>query len=250
MGHRLGDGGTGALIGPGEVAAHDPTSAQDSVSAEDTAARLRFIKAETRLLAVPFVPEIRLWQADDATLLWQRTEDQLNTIGAALPFWAFAWAGGRGLARYVLDRPELVRGRRVLDFAAGSGLVGIAAAMAGAASVDAAETDPYAAAAIGLNAAENGVSITVSPRDIVGSAVAADLVLCGDIFYDRAMTAAVLPWLRRLAFEGVEVIVGDPGRSYRPESGTVLRASLTVPVEAALEDSAVKTVSILTILPL
>lgn len=238
MGHRPGDGGADALIGSGELAAPDPDS------------RLRFIKAETRLLAVPFVPEVRLWQADDATLLWQRTEDQLETLGAALPFWAFAWAGGRGLARYVLDRPDLVRGRRVLDFAAGSGLVGIAAAMAGAASVDAAETDPYAAVAIGLNAAENGVSIRAAARDIVGSAVAADLVLCGDIFYDRAMTAAVLPWLRRLASEGVEVIVGDPGRSYRPGNGTTLRASLTVPVEAALEDSVVKTVSILTILPL
>ncbi len=238
MGHRLRDGRDRTLTGAGEAAAEDPV------------ARLRFITAETRLRAVPFVSEIRLWQADDATLLWQRTEDQLETIGAALPFWAFAWAGGRGLARHVLDRPELVRGRRVLDFAAGSGLVGIAAALAGAASVTAAETDAYAIAAIGLNAAENGVTIWQAPGDIVGSRVDADLVLCGDIFYDRAMTAAVLPWLRGLAAGGIEVIVGDPGRSYRPASGIALRASLVVPVEVALEDSVVKTVDILTILPL
>ena len=237
MGDRLCDGGPHTL------------STTAPAVPDVAAARLRFIQAETQLAAVPFVPEISLWQADDATGLWQRSADELGGIGVALPFWAFAWAGGRGLARHVLDTPELVRGRRVLDFAAGSGLVGIAAAMAGATSVAAAETDVTAVAAIGLNAAANRVAITALAGDIVGGAVDADVILCGDIFYDRAMTAAVLPWLRRLAAGGIEVVAGDPGRSYRPESGTALRASLIVPVEAALEDSLEKTVRILTILP-
>ncbi|WP_425292902.1 class I SAM-dependent methyltransferase [Kaistia soli] len=200
-------------------------------------------------MPVPHVPEIRLWQADDATLLWQRSEDEIGVIGAALPFWAFAWAGGRGLARHVLDHPGLVRGRRVIDFAAGSGLVGIAAALAGASSVTSVEIDPFAIAAIALNAAANGVEVSPMIGDLVGSAVDADVMLCGDIFYDRAMTAAILPWLRELAASGVTVVVGDPGRSYRPGSGTILRAAITVPVEAALEDSDEKAVDILTILP-
>ncbi|MBZ9937457.1 50S ribosomal protein L11 methyltransferase [Mesorhizobium sp. BR1-1-16] len=237
MGGRLRDGGHFTLIIPGPAVP------------DDAAARIRFIQAETRLSPVPHVPEIRLWQADDATLLWQRSEDELGVIGAALPFWAFAWAGGRGLARHVLDRPELVRGRRVLDFASGSGLVGIAAALADASSVTAADIDPFAMAAITLNAAANRVAVTPLMADLVGAGVEADVVLCGDIFYDRAMTATVLPWLRRLAASGITVVVGDPGRSYRPEGGVALRATITVPVEAALEDSASKAVAILTILP-
>ncbi len=237
MGDRLRDGGPFTLTGAGPAVP------------DDAVARLRFIKAETRLMPVPAIPEIRLWQADDATLLWQRSADEIGSMLAALPFWAFAWSGGRGLARHVLDHPELVRGKRVLDFAAGSGLVGIAAALSGAASVSAAEIDDHAVAAIALNAAENGVEITTLAGDIVGTDIAADLVLAGDIFYDRAMTAAVLPWLRRLSATGIEVVAGDPGRSYRPAGGTVVRASVTVPAEPALEDAAEKTVRILSILP-
>lgn len=235
MGDRLRDGG------------HRPLSA--GAAPPGDAARRRFITAETRLAPVPLLPEIRLYQADDATALWQRTEDALGASGLALPFWAFAWAGGRGLARHVLDHPELVRGRRVLDFAAGSGLVGIASALAGAASVAAVDIDPFAVTAIDLNAAANGVAVAASVADLVGRDVDADMLVCGDIFYDRAMTAAVLPWLRSLAAAGIDVFAGDPGRRYCPSGGVALCGTVQVPVEIALEDSLEKAVRILAVLP-
>ena len=128
----------------------------------------RFILANTALMAPPHVPEIALHLADEAHDLWLRTEDELAEIGLPPPFWAFAWAGGQGLARYILDNPETVRGKRVLDFATGSGLVAIAAAKAGAASVTAADIDPSAAAAIGLNAVANAVEIAIDKRDPIG----------------------------------------------------------------------------------
>lgn len=198
-------------------------------------------------MAVPSLPEISLHLADDATALWSRSEAELGAAGAPLPFWAFAWAGGRGLARFILDRPDLVRGRRVLDFATGSGLVAIAAARAGAASVDAVDIDPFAVTACRLNAEANGVAVRAACTDRVGSAAGADLVLSGDIFYDRAMTAHVLPWLRTLAANGAELLVGDPGRRYCPEDGIRVLATLTVPTEPALEDAPWKQVRILAI---
>ena len=149
--------------------------------------RSAFILAQTRLVATPLAPEIRLHVADEATELWQKTEDELGRTGLPPPFWAFAWAGGQALARYVLDHPELVAGRRVLDFAAGSGLVAIAAAKAGAGIIEASEIDPFATAAIALNAAQNGVSLIVRPVDLVGSDDGWEVVLAGDVSYQRDM---------------------------------------------------------------
>ena len=145
--------------------------------------RTAFVRDNTRLLPVPHAPEIRLHVAEEATELWQRTEDELGEMGLPPPFWAFAWAGGQALARYVLDHPDMVAGRRVLDFASGSGLVAIAAARAGAARVEAADVDAFAAAAIALNAAANDVRIVPRLEDLVGRDEGWDTVLAGDICY-------------------------------------------------------------------
>jgi predicted nicotinamide N-methyase len=176
--------------------------------------RAAFIAANTRVLAVPHAPEIRLHVADEATELWHKTEEELGELGLPPPFWAFAWAGGQALARYLLDRPELVRGKRVLDFASGSGLVAIAAARAGAAAVEASDVDGFAIAAIGLNAALNGVAVEMRAADLVGSDEGWDAVLAGDIFYDRNIAERVTDWLFGIAERGATVLIGDPGRSY------------------------------------
>lgn len=231
----------------GDRLCHGGPCTLSAVAVAKEAERRRFIAAGTRLAPVAGLPEILLHQAEDATSLWRAAGQ--GAADAPLPFWAFAWAGGVGLARHVLDHPGLVRGRRVIDFAAGSGLIAIAAAKAGAASVEAVDIDPFAATAMRLNAAANGVAIAVATADIVGGVVDADLLLAGDIFYDRAMTDAVLPWLRRVAAANVEVIAGDPGRRYRPQHGVAPSATLTVPTLLTLEDSGRKTVRILTILP-
>jgi predicted nicotinamide N-methyase len=198
---------------------------------------VRFIRGNTALAAPPLLPEIRLHLATEVTPLWQATETLLARHGVPPPFWAFAWAGGQALARYLLDRPELVTGRCVLDFGSGSGLVAIAAAKAGAADVLAAEIDPFAAAAIGLNAAANGVAVTVHERDIVGvDDWPADIVAAGDICYERPMSERVVPWLRRLAGGGRLVLLGDPGRTYLPKDGLVELARYAVPTSRELED--------------
>jgi predicted nicotinamide N-methyase len=199
-----------------------------------------FILANTGLLAPPHVPEVRLHLADEAHDLWQKTEDELEEIGLPPPFWAFAWAGGQGLARYILDHPEVVSGRRVLDFATGSGLVAIAAKYAGAADLLAVDVDPWAADAVALNAAANGVTVDFRRVDLIGTAVDAEVVLAGDVFYDKAFAQALLPWFRRLAGEGRLVLVGDPGRSYLPKDCLEPLASYEVPVTRALEDAEVK----------
>ncbi|WP_210493697.1 class I SAM-dependent methyltransferase [Microvirga antarctica] len=203
-----------------------------------------FIRAETRLLPVPHAPEISLYVADEATALWQKTEDELGTIGLPPPFWAFAWAGGQALARYVLDHPDSVRGRRVLDFASGSGLVGIAAMMAGAAHVTAADIDPFAIAAIGLNGAANGVSLTACQTDLVGSDLGWDTVLAGDICYERDLARAVTDWLFGLQRRGATILLGDPGRAYLPHSRLELLAQYQVPVTRTLEDADIKKTSV------
>src|SRR6185312_15450407 len=145
-----------------------------------------FIAANTALIAPPHVPEIFLHLADEAHELWRRTEEELAEIGLPPPFWAFAWAGGQGLARYVLDHPETVRGRKILDFASGSGLVAIAAAMAGASSVVAADIDPFCQTAIRLNTEVNGVTVEFSGADLIGIDEGWDVVLAGDVFYDAS----------------------------------------------------------------
>ncbi|HEV7255186.1 MAG TPA: methyltransferase [Mesorhizobium sp.] len=200
----------------------------------------RFILANTAVSVPPHTSEIRLHLASEAHELWLKTEDELAGIGLPPPFWAFAWAGGQGLARFLIDHPESVRGKRALDFATGSGLVAIAAAKAGAARVKAADSDPFARAAIRLNAALNGVSITFTGRDMIGEDIDADLLLAGDIFYDRALAARVLPWFEHLAGRDVSILVGDPGRSYFPPEKFEALATYHVPVTRALEDAEVK----------
>ena len=199
-----------------------------------------FIHANTTFASPPHVPEIGLYLADEAHDLWHRTEEELQEIGLPPPFWAFAWAGGQGLARYVLDNPEVVRGKRVLDFATGSGLVAIAAAKAGAAEMVATDIDPFCASAVRLNAAANGVSVVFDGRDHVGEDIAADVLLAGDVFYDREFAERLVPWFSRLAEGGITVLVGDPGRSYLPRELLTKLAEYQVPVTRALEDAEVK----------
>jgi predicted nicotinamide N-methyase len=202
--------------------------------------REAFIRAETRLLPVPHAPEIRLHVAEEATALWQRTEEELGAMGLPPPFWAFAWAGGQALARYILDHPGLVRGRRVLDVASGSGLVAIAAAMAGASEVVAADIDAFATTAIALNAAANGVQVRPRHGDLVGSDEGWDVVLAGDIFYEREIAERVSSWLVHLERRGATVLIGDPGRSYLPRDKLLEIARYHVKVTRNLEDAEIK----------
>ena len=202
--------------------------------------RAAFIRANTRLLAVPHAPEISLQLADEATALWEKTEEELGEIGLPPPFWAFAWAGGQALARYILDRPEIVAGRRVLDFASGSGLIAIAAAMAGARDVEASEIDVFAVEAITINAKANGVLIGPRLGDMIDADEGWEVVLAGDVSYERDMAQRVTDWLERLAGRGATVLVGDPGRSYLARERLEPVAEYRVPVTRALEDSEIK----------
>nr|WP_133772104.1 methyltransferase [Enterovirga rhinocerotis] len=202
--------------------------------------RRAFILAQTRLLPVPHVPEVRLHLADEATALWERTEEELGEIGLPPPFWAFAWAGGQGLARYVLDHRDAIAGRRVLDVASGSGLVAIAAMLAGARAVEAADIDAFATEAILLNAEANGVAVRPRLEDLIGRDEGWDTVLAGDIFYDRDIAAAMEDWLRGLQERGATVLIGDPGRSYLPTERLEEVAAYSVPVTRALEDAEIK----------
>jgi predicted nicotinamide N-methyase len=199
-----------------------------------------FIRANTSLMAPPHVPEIRLHLASEAHELWLKTEEELEEIGLPPPFWAFAWAGGQGLARHILDHPEIVAGRTVLDFASGSGLVAIAAKRAGARHVLAVDIDPWAGMAVRLNAVENSVDLDFAGNNIISLVVDADVILAGDVFYDRDFAASLVPWLRCLAGEGKMVLVGDPGRAYLPKDRLEEQATYQVPVTRALEDSEVK----------
>lgn len=207
---------------------------------------LAFIRANTRLRPVPHAPEIVLHVADEATDLWQKTEDELEAIGLPPPFWAFAWAGGQALARYVLDNPEIVAGRAVLDFASGSGLVAIAAAKAGASRVTASDLDPFALPAIGLNAAANGVAdrIAAVRADLIGSDPGSAVVLAADIFYEQDLAARVTAWLAGLHAGGATVLVGDPGRAYLPRDRLAILATYDVPVSRSLEDAEIKRSSV------
>ena len=194
------------------------------------------VRDRTRLGAPPYVPEVRLYLAEEVFGLWERS--------GALPYWAFAWAGGLGLARHVLDHPGIVRGRTVLDVASGSGLVAIAAALAGAAQVTASDVDPAAVAAIAVNAAANGVAVRVAGDVLDGCGEGAQVVLAGDVFYEAPMAARVRPFLERAAGRGADVLVGDPGRAYLPGSGLTRVAAYRVPVLAVLEDAGTKQVTV------
>ena len=200
-----------------------------------------FIRSHTRLQPVSHAPEISLWLADEITPIWRLTEEELGEMGVPPPFWAFAWAGGQALSRYLLDHPHEVAGKRVLDFAAGSGLVGVAAMKAGAASVLCADIDPFCAAAVAANATSNGVEIAFTDANLLDAPPPpADLICAGDVFYEKPMAEAVLAWLKRAQANGTRVIVGDPGRTYFPKSGLTLLAEYTVPTTRELEDQEVK----------
>lgn len=199
-----------------------------------------FVRLHARLAPVPFVPEVRLHQADEPIGLWELTEGEFRSDQPP-PFWAFAWAGGQGLARHVTDHPELVAGRRVLDLAAGSGLVAIAAARAGAATVRAVEVDELAVAAVAVNAEANGVRIDAQLGDVLdGDAGDAQVVLAGDVFYSQAMADRMLRFLLRAARAGAQVLVGDPGRAFLPRDRFDEVARYDVPVSEALESVRVK----------
>lgn len=195
-----------------------------------------FVRGNTAVAAPPLVPELRLHLATEITPIWHATEATLARTGLPPPFWAFPWVGGQALSRFLLDTPGIVAGKRVLDFGAGSGLVAIAAVRAGAASVTAAEIDDFAAAAIRLNAALNGAAVEVAVADLIGSAPAWDIVLCGDMCYERPLAERLTAWLGTLAAAGVRVLLGDPGRTYLPRELLHPLARYTVPTTRELED--------------
>jgi predicted nicotinamide N-methyase len=187
-----------------------------------------FVLTHTEPGHAPLVPEITLRLADEPFALWERAK--------TLPYWAFAWAGGQALARHVLDHRELVAGRRVLDLASGSGLVAIAAAIAGATTVTATDVDPLAVQAINVNAQTNGTQVTASGEDVLNTdGNDAEVILAGDVCYDRAMAARVLPFLDRAAARGIQVLVGDPGRPHFPKTGFHALATYSVPITGVLE---------------
>ncbi len=194
-----------------------------------------FIRTHTRLGRAALVPEIELFLASEITPIWQASEDWLHEANIEPPFWAFAWPGGQALARHVLNHPETVAGKRVLDFAAGGGIAAIACAMAGAASVEAAEIDAMAVAAVALNAAQNNVTLTPLGEDVVGAACRWDLILCGDVCYEAPMTLHILPWLEAMAARAT-VWVADPGRAYLPREGLSRFADYKVATSLELED--------------
>ena len=224
----------------------------------------QIIQAGTTLRRIPLVPEIRLYQASEPIAAWQHTERATGRTGLDPPFWAFAWAGGQALARYLLDHPEAVAGRQVIDVASGSGLVAIAAALAGAAAVTAYDIDPLAAAAITLNAAANGVAIQAVCADVLTQAAppapatdvltqaappapGADLVLVADAFYEQDLAGQVLAFLDRCHARGAAVLAGDFGRRYLPQARLVPLTSYDVPGLAALEDRDVKRTTVWTL---
>lgn len=200
----------------------------------------QFITCNTNVAAPPHVPEISLHLATEAHELWLKTEDELDGLGLPPPYWAFAWAGGQGLARHILDHPDLVRGKSVLDFATGSGLVAIAAKLAGAGCVTACDIDDFAAMATSMNAVHNGVRLAMRSDDIIGQDDGWQIVLAGDVFYDQDLAKTLLPWFDQMTRRGALVVVGDPGRSYCPTERLEELAIYQVPVTRALEDSEIK----------
>jgi predicted nicotinamide N-methyase len=212
------------------------------VIAPSLEARRAFILENTTLQAPPHTPELRLRLASEITPIWKLTEEALAEIGVPPPFWAFAWAGGQALARHVLDHPDLVAGKGVVDFAAGSGIVGVAAARAGAARVLCADVDGFCEAAVALNAEANGVAVAFTAQDLLDAAPPAwaEVVLAGDVCYEKPLAQRVMAWLRAARAAGARVLIGDPGRSYFPRSGLEKLADYQVPTTRELEDMEVK----------
>ena len=200
-----------------------------------------FILANTKLLAPPLVPEIRLHLAEESLPIWQKTEEELGEMNVPPPFWAFAWAGGQALARYVLDNPHEVAGKSVFDLGTGSGLTAIAARMAGASRVLGADIDRIAVVAAQINARVNGVDIEITDRNTLeGSPGGHGVVLVGDVFYERELAERVLTYVRTAAARGARVLIGDPRRNYFPNEGLQQVAEYRVPVTRDLEDALIK----------
>ena len=205
----------------------------------------QFITENTRLLAPPLVPEIRLHLAEESLPIWRKTEEELGEMNVPPPFWAFAWAGGQALARYLLDHRELSAGKTVLDLGSGSGLTAVAAASAGATDVLAADIDAVAEVAIALNAAANGVDVRTTTADLLAAPLpSADLVLVGDLFYERQLAEKVLASIERAAQGGALVLIGDPQRSYFPRDRFERLADYRVPVTRELEDAEIKATAV------
>ena len=207
----------------------------------DRQSRMAFLQANTKLLVSKLVPEIKLHLAEESLPIWRKTEEELGEINLPPPFWAFAWAGGLALARYVLDNPSLVADKRVLDLGSGSGLVAIAAKRAGAAEVLAADVDLFASAAVLINAEANAVSLRVTEDDILDTTPSdIDVLLVGDLFYERDLTERVVSFMERTAATGAPVLVGDPRRSYFPAERFINLARYDVPTTRELEDQEIK----------
>jgi len=213
---------------------------------EDPAA---FIRANTRIHAPPLVPEIGLHLASEVVPLWQMTEEELAAANVAPPYWAFAWAGGQAISRFLLDNPDRVQGKRVVDFAAGSGLGAIAAMKAGARAAIATDIDPFAIAAIGLNAAHNGVMVDIAGDLLDQPLPGCDLLLLGDICYEQPLAGRVEGWARSQAARGITVLLGDPGRTYVPKGGLHALATYSVPTSRELEDLDVRRTVVYQLLP-
>ena len=206
----------------------------------------QFIRDNASLMPPPLVPEIKLHLATEIVPLWRKTEEELEQMGVPPPYWAFAWAGGQALARYVLDNPSLVAGKRVLDFGAGSGLVALAAAKAGAGFVLAADIDTFAIAAIHANATANNLSVAATSDDVIGSAAAYDVILVGDMCYERPLAERLMAWLK---FSSADILLGDPGRSYFPQSGLVKLATYSVQTTRELEDREIRETGVYRLVP-
>jgi predicted nicotinamide N-methyase len=201
---------------------------------------VRFIAANTQVQRPPLTPEIALHLATEIVPIWKATEEELAQMGVPPPFWAFAWAGGQALARYVLDTPQTVQGKRVLDFGAGSGIAAIGAALAGAAQTSAVDIDVFAAAAMAMNASLNGVALAIRTEDLTGTDEGWDTVLIADMCYEQQLSARVEAWARTLARRGALVLVGDPKRTYFPGTGMAALASYAVQTTRELEDREIR----------
>jgi len=208
----------------------------------------RLIEQNTEIISPRLLPEMTLHLAQEDVPLYRMGEDELDALGIGTPYWAFAWAGGQALARYVLDTPEAVRGRRVLDFGAGSGMVAIAAAKAGAFDAMAADIDPVATVAMEMNAALNDVHLDIRTEDVIGRTDPEfEVVLVGDVFYDKSIADRVLPWLQALKAAGRTVLIGDPGRFYLPALGLKRVARYASETTGLMEDTDLRNAGVWTL---
>lgn len=198
-----------------------------------------FIQSHTLLKAVDFVPEITLYQADEIIPIWQATENWLAHQNIDPPFWAFAWPGGKALARHILDHPAFVKDKRILDFAAGCGITAIACGMRKAQFIETADIDPLARKAVALNARQNQIILDKNSDDLVGQENRWDMIFCGDVCYEAPMTNHIWPWLKACAASGSKVIIADPDRKYLPKKELVPFHEYDIPTSTELEDRSV-----------